>query len=200
MNRVNYEDLILDLYLLNKLEKGGGRKRVAKFIFLLEEDMLLKKSIGPHYNMIKCQMGPYNQKFQRNLDNLAENTYIKYSNRYYKNETTGVFLKQIDDLIQENSNLFNIFDNIIDEFQGFNGDDLAKYIYDLPHIGIKRQSFYEYEEFESIIDPRNISNPKYKFELDEDWYDTVEILLNPKILQNIQKGIKDCITANFVQL
>ncbi|GAG20663.1 unnamed protein product, partial [marine sediment metagenome] len=58
----------------------------------------------------------------------------------------------------------------------------------------------DYNEFEAIINPREIYNPKFRFFLDDAWYDTIEILLNPKMLSKLQNAIKDCQVGNFTLL
>jgi hypothetical protein len=195
--RVHYEDLIIDLYLYNHLETGGGRKKVAKLLFLLEEDFWNQQIVGPNYVMKRYPEGPYDNRVKTNLENLTKNGYLKHTNRYYANPLTSKFVKEIDELIQENSILFTQLDKILETFGAESGDDIAGYIYSLPQIGMGRKSFYEYNEFEAIIDPRRISNPKYRFSLDEAWYDTLEILLNPSKFYHLQTAARDCQLGNF---
>ena len=59
-NRINYEDLILHLYLVDKIENRRGNLFVAKMIYLFEEDLFKKRMIGPSYLMYKDNYGPYN--------------------------------------------------------------------------------------------------------------------------------------------
>ncbi len=196
--RVHYEDLIIDLYLFNRLDTGGGRKKAAKLIFLLEEDLWNQQIVGPHYIMKRFPEGPYDKRVETNLENLTKNGYLKHTNRYYQNSLTSKFIKEIDDLIQENSIIFTQLDNVIENFGEESGDKIAQHIYSLPQIGMKRKSFYDYiEYFEPIIDPRETINPKFRFFLDDAWYDTIEILLNPKMLLKLKTAIKDCQVGNF---
>lgn len=201
VRRVHYEDLILDLYVLHHLDKGGGgRKKIAKLLFILEEDLYHQKVVGPNYIMKRYPEGPYAERVKTNLENLTKNGYLKHTNRYYQNSLTSKFIKEIDDLIQENSIIFTQLDKIIDDFGNESGDKIAEFIYSLPQIGMKRKSFFDYREFEAIIDPRHIYNPKFRFFLDDAWYDTIEILLNPKMFQKLQNAIKDCQVGNFTLL
>jgi len=201
VRRVHYEDLVLDLYVLHHLDKGGGgRKKVAKLLFLLEQDLYPQRIVGPHYVMKKYPNGPYNGRIETNLENLTKNGYLKHTNRYYQNSSTSKFMKEIDELIQENSIIFTQLDEIIENFGTESGDKIAEFIYSLPQIGMKRKSFFDYGEFEVIIDPRQIYNPKFRFFLDDAWYDTIEILLNPKMLLKLKTAIKDCQVGNFTLL
>ena len=198
--RVHYEDLIIDLYLFNRLDTGGGRKKAAKILFILEEDLYHQKVVGPHYIMKRYPEGPYDKRIETNLENLTKNGYLKHTNRYYQNSVTSKFIKEIDELFQENSIIFTQFDKIIDDFGDESGNNIAEFIYSMPQIGMKRKSFFEYREFEAIIDPRTIHNPKFRFFLDDAWYDTIEILLNPKMLSKLQNAIRDCQVGNFTLL
>lgn len=195
--RVHYEDLIIDLYLFHHLDTGGGKKKTAKLLYLLEEDLYQEDIVGPQYVMQRYPMGPYDLRVGTNLENLTKNGYIKWTNRYYANSLTSKFIKEIDELIQDNSIVFTQLDKIIENFGEDSGDGIAEYIYSLPQIGMKRKSFYEYMEFESIIDPRRIYKPKFAFILDDPWYDTIEILLNPKMFLKLQNAVKDCQVGNF---
>ncbi|HEC37519.1 hypothetical protein LCGC14_1642110 [marine sediment metagenome] len=197
MKRVNYEDLVLDLYILRNLNTGGGRKKIAKILFLLEEELLQKNSVGPYYVMKKYPMGPYNNAIKRQLENLSFNGYIKHSNRYWSTSTTEGFIYEIEDLFQEFSWLFNTIDDLIENFGEMNGDDIATYIYSLSSIGSAHKPFDFYEDYEEIINPKKIKNPKQQFLLDDDWYDTLDILLNPKKFLAIKKSLKDCKVGNF---
>ncbi|MFW9971913.1 MAG: hypothetical protein ACFFDF_17120 [Candidatus Odinarchaeota archaeon] len=195
--RVHYEDLITDLYLFNKLDNGGGRKKVAKLLFLLEEDLYNQQIVGPHYIMKRFPEGPYDNRVKINLENLTKNGYLKHTNRYYQNSITSKFIKEIDELIQENSIIFTQLDGLIDDLGLVSGDQIADYIYSLPQIGMKKKSFFEYREYEIIIDPRRTYRPKFKFFLDDAWYDTIEILLNPKMLSHLQNAVRNCQLGNF---
>lgn len=197
MKRVNYEDLVLDLYTLKNLNTGGGRKKIAKILFLLEEELLQNNSVGPRYVMQKYPMGPYSDAIRRQLENLSFNGYIKHSNRYWSTSTTIGILYEIEDLFQEFNWLFNTLDDIIENFGDMNGDDIAEYIYSLSSIGFAHKPFDFYKDYEEIINPKKIKEPKQKFLLDDDWYDTLDILLNPKKFLGIKKSLKDCKEGNF---
>jgi len=208
-NRVNYEDLIVDLYIFDKLERESGNMSTAKLIFLLEQDLYNKCMIGPHYIMKRYPMGPYNNKIGINLKNLALNGYIEYRQEYYdkagkkvfifsSNQKTSKFIKSIDNLIQEYSAIFNALDNILNKFGCFNAEELKGHIYSLNEVGIDQKKVEEYELHSVIINPKFIRNPVVNFNLEADWYDTVEVLLNPDILLGLQKGIEDARQGNFI--
>ncbi|MFX1238690.1 MAG: hypothetical protein ACFE8P_13360, partial [Promethearchaeota archaeon] len=61
-----------------------------------------------------------------------------------------------------------------------------------------KKKIEDYRMYETIIDPLEIKNPRLSFFLDEDWYDTVEVLLNPQILSGLGKGIEDAKKGRFV--
>ena len=97
--------------------------------------------------------------------------------------------------------MFTQLDKIIENFGTESGDKIAEFIYSLPQIGMQRKSFFDYREYyEAIIDPRKIFNPKFRFFLNDAWYDTIEILLNPKMFLKLKTAIKDCQVGNFTLL
>lgn len=182
--------------------------KIAKLLYLLEDDLYKNKMIGSTYIMKRYQMGPYNRKIADNLDNLAKNGFLKtreiyydaiddIANIYYRNYHTDKFLKSIEELIEENSNIFDKLDIIADIYGRMSGEKLKKHIYSLPKTGSKNQRITDYNPQETIINPKKVSNPGIIFQLDEDWYDTIEVLLNPELYYGIQRGVKDAQQGKF---
>lgn len=206
--RIKYENLIIIIYSFNRMKNGGANMKTAKLLYLFEDKLYKKNMIGSHYVMKKYQMGPYNNTIGTNLKNLAKNGYLTIKPRYFEkidenvnvyfeNLYTNRFIKKIDDLIQDYSEIFNYLDKIIDEFGNFRADELKKYIYSLDHTGWKNQRIMDYKKFETIMNPNYLRDPLLNFTLEEDWYDTVELLLNPTLLFGYQKGIRDAQLGNF---
>lgn len=196
------------LYLFNRLKVGGGRMRTAKLFYLFEEELFKNRIIGPTYIMRKFQMGPYNPKIAIDLRNLADKGFLDVKEVYYEkiddiadiysyNLKSTRFLKGIEDLMQENSEIFEKFDMIIDIYAKLSGEKLKNIIYSINKAGWKYQRILDYSHKTIILDPYKIINPIKKFELTEDWYDTIEVLLDPDIYSGIQKGIRDAQQGNI---
>lgn len=206
--RIDYENYIFILYLFNRLKVGGGRMRTAKLLYLLEDDLYRNRMIGPRYIMRRYQMGPYNPQIAADLKNLGDSNFLKvepiyidkiddFADLYTVNRNTTKFLKSIEELLEINTEIFGKLDTIVDIFAKKNSDELKDIIYSLKSTGRKHSRVYDYREREIILDPIKVSNPKICFHLDEDWYDTVEILLNPDLYYGLQKGIKDAQQGRF---
>lgn len=209
--RISYENLILDLYLFQQLERNRSKMFCAKLFYIFEDELLDKKIIGSYYKMYRFQYGPYNPNIGKDLMNLKDNKFLSvkdlyyekisdFVNIYYSNIKTTKFLKEINELIDENSKVFDIFDKIINEFKDFNADSLTNYIYSLKKTGFLKQKIVDYPMRGVIIDLWDIENPSFKFILDEDWYDTIEILLDNEVSENLQKAIKDLQEGNYIIL
>ena len=207
-NRINYENLILDLYMFNRIQNRGNTFAI-KLLYLFEEKLLQNNMVGSRYRMHRGQYGPYNEEIRIDLENLSKKSFLKldmiYSekydhmyNLYLKNSNTNFFLREIEDLIQENSKIFKIFDEIINEFGNYNGKQLKDYVYSLDKTGIKNKKMKNYRMNELILDPLILENPISKFELDEDWYDTIEVLLDPVLYNEHLNAIKDVREGNFI--
>lgn len=210
-NRVQYENLIVLLYIFDRIDRGSGNLSTAKLIFLAEDELFQKKMIGPHYKMRKHEMGPYNSSIGTQIKNLGFNNYLKYEESFYEktnrmekiyssNENTSEFLKEVGDLIQEYSEVFDVLDKIVDEYGKMNGEELMRYVYTLDKAGMQNKPINDYEDYTAIINPDRIRDPKVNFQLDENWYDTVEILLNPDLRAKIKEGMENLKNATFTVL
>lgn len=206
--RIDYENYIFILYLFNRLKVGGGRMRTAKLLYLLEDDLYKNNMIGPTYIMRRFPMGPYNPKIASDLKNLGDNTFLKvepiyfdkiddFADVYSYNRNTTKFLKSIEGLFEENTEIFEKLDILVDIYAKKTGEELKDLIYSLKNTGRKQVSIYEYQEQTVILNPKTLSNPKMHFYLDEDWYDTVEVLLNPDLYYGLQQGIIDAQKGRF---
>lgn len=207
-NRINYENLILNLYMFNKIQNRGNTFAV-KLMYIFEEKLFHNNMIGSRYIIHRDRYGPYNKEIIIDLENLAKSGFLDLSKIYYekydymynlylKNSNTNIFLREIEDLIQENSIIFNIFDEIIDEFGNYNGRELKEYVYSLDKTGIKNKKMKNYRKNEIILDPLILENPITKFELDEDWYDTIEVLLDPELYEEHLNAINDVREGNVI--
>ena len=206
--RVNYEDLIINLYIFNRLDRPSANMSTAKLLYLFEEKLFNMNMIGAHYQMKRHKWGPYNTKIGTNLKNLALNEYIDFYEKFYdkadkdvkiyfKNSKTSKFLNSIDDLLQEYSRIFNTLDHIIEEFGKLNAEELRDYLYSLEKTGIAHKRVIDYKLHSIILDPDVLWNPKVNFYLDDDWYDTVEIMLNPDMYHKIKKAIVSAQNGTF---
>ena len=206
--RIEYENYITILYLFNRLKQQGGRMRTAKLLYLFEDELYQAKMVGSTYIMKRYQMGPYNTQIATDLKDLADGDLLKTEELYYEkvldffdiyspNNKTTKFLKSIEDLIQEHSEIFEKLDLIVDIYSYKSGEELKDHLYSLHKTGSKQKRIVEYYDQEVILNPKKVSNPKNVFHISEDWYDTVEILLNPDLYYGLQQGIKDAREGRF---
>lgn len=211
VNRVNYEDLIINLFIFDNLERKSANMSNAKLIYIFEENLYRKNMIGAHYKMYRYKMGPYNKSISTHLKNLSYNGFLnrienfydkigKNVNIYQSNYNSRKFIKEIDELIQHYSIIFDNLISVIDEFGKMNAEELKNYLYSLDNTGRSQIPINTYKMFEIILDPDSLKNPNINFRLDDDWYDFVEILLNPNIEERLVEGIKNAQSGNLKPL
>lgn len=209
--RIDYENLIIDLYLFWRLKRKRGRVTTAKLIYLFEDELFNKNMIGSRYKMFKHDMGPYNLNISKNLVDLSRSGFLSYDSHYFEkinkdvetyfsNEKTEQFIKKLDELIQENYKIFNIFDEIIQNFGDLNSDLLIELVYSLNKTGSKKKKIEDYKPKSLILDPLSLPNPNFIFELDENWYDTVEVLLDPNLYKMAMDTLKNIHQDKYIRL
>ena len=209
--RVAYENLIIDLYIFDKLKRPSANMSTAKLIYLFEDELYNQEMIGAYYRMIRMKWGPYNNSIGTHLKNLAINGFLDSKENYYdkadkdvliyfKNNNTRDLLKNICELIENNSVIFDTLGDIIREYGDLNAEELKEYVYSLEYTGQKNQRIIDYPMYKTILNPNSLRRSKFNFWLDEEWYDTVEILLNPDIHAELEAGIKNAQSSNFIPL
>ena len=200
-NRIDYENLIIDLYLIKKMNRRGYLY-IVKILYLYEESLMKQSLIGSTYKMYKYHFGPYNAMIKPNVEALARRGFLSSKVQYFprqdefhtlyeKNEQTETFLKEIDELIQENAPVFEPLDGLIEQFKGYTGKRLMNYIYSLEKTGVKQTRMTDYKLNDIVVDPCLLKRPKFAFKLDEDWYDTIEVLLDPSYKTRLEQAIQD---------
>ncbi len=211
VRRIDYEDLIIDLFIFEHLERQSANMSTGKLIFLFEDLLYKKNMVGAHYKMYRYKMGPYNNSISTHLKNLAYNGFLYYRDNYYEkagkdvkiyqgNPNTKKFLKDIDELIEENSKVFNILIDVLNDFGKMNADELKFFIYSLKETGRSGIPIEKYHIFETILNPDSLIKPIFNFKLDEDWYDTIDIMLNPRVQARLIEGIKNVQSGNLKPL
>lgn len=206
--KIEYENLIILLYLFNRTRMEAGRMSTAKLLYLYENELYNSRMIGSSYIMKRYQMGPYNTQIAVDIKNLANNGFLKVKEVYFdkindfvdiysKNLQNTKFLKSIEGLIQENAAIFDKLDIILDIYSRKNGEELKDYIYSLKNTGWKHQRIEDYWDRQIILNPKKVENPIHTFHIDEDWYDTIEILLDREQYYNLQRGIKHAQQGKF---
>jgi hypothetical protein len=198
------EDLIVDVYLFKKIEYRGNMY-VAKLLYLIEEELYKNDLIGPSYKMYKFPFGPYNTEIPKDLisisklnllglEKIKDNKYgseDKEFNVYYPIGETNKFLKEIDELISEHSYLFDIIDIYTSRFKNINGEEIRDFIYGLENTGPLNQKMEQYTNNYVLINPYDVRRPEKIFKIDEDWEDTIDIILNPKLQKQLEDALDD---------
>ncbi len=206
--RIPYENLILNLYLIDRI-RARGNMFVVKMFYLYEDILFQKEMIGPLYKMHRDNYGPFNKEVCQDLKALAKNGFLRqdliyydeydaFYNLYSANKVTRLFLNDIQELLDENRIILDYFDNLVAHFIDYNGKALKKHVYSLKKTGMKQKRMRDYKMKEIIIDPLETRSPALKFELDDDWYDTIEILLDPELRAEFQNAINDVRTGNVI--
>lgn len=209
--RVAYENLIIDLYIFDKLKRPSANMSTAKLIYLFEDELYKQEMIGAHYKMIRMKWGPYNNSIGTHLKNLAANGFLDSKENYYekadkdvliyfKNRNTQDLLKNIYELIENYSVIFNCLDDIISEYGDLNAEELKEHVYSIEKTGQKNQRIIDYPMYKTILNPDSLRRPKFNFWLGEVWYDTIEILINPDLHAELEDGIKNAQSSNFIPL
>ncbi len=75
-----------------------------------------------------------------------------------------------------------------------------EFSYSLDKTGSENKKIEDYKPKSLILDPLSLPNPDFIFELDESWYNTVEILLDPNLYNIAMDILKNAHKDKYIQL
>lgn len=197
MKERNIEEILVDrillLYLIARTRRKGygisGKTKLQKILFKAEEQMFLSKYKGLNYNFIRWDYGPFSPEILFDIKDLKETGLVKVTDTIDVSETGLELLNALTDVLNKNRKFKEIIDKVINEFGPLKGHQIKGVMYSYPKIG-ERKIIAETKKGEVILPKLEKTEAEDQFWMDEKWFETLRILLDPRLHKSIREGLE----------
>jgi len=183
------------LFLISESEKQGwrvsGKVKLLKLLYLSESRMFANKKKGFNYSFYRWDYGPMSNEALQDLDWLSENGLLKKS-RYAVNTTSRgrQLLKNSSALLDRNEEFLDYVQKVVREFGPYTGKKIKTVVYGIPKTG-ERKLIRKTEHGEELLRKLLVEEAKKRFVIDDEWVETLSILLDEEAYNSLERGIKD---------
>ncbi|MHA1972491.1 MAG: hypothetical protein ACTSW1_05850 [Candidatus Hodarchaeales archaeon] len=188
-------DKILLIYLVSTMRKTGkkvnGNLKLQKMVFKTQDNMDLRKIKGFNERFYRYKMGPWSLSLASDATDLKNNDIFSRQEYAYFPTKRGMSLyENLSDIYKQNDKITSIIDQCIREHGEATGDELRKLTYDYRSrkhgVPISRV-----DEGEIVLDKMDLCDADALFYIDEQWIDTLEIVLEPAKYSGFQNALND---------
>ena len=188
-------DRLLMLFLISECQKLGcrmtGKVKLTKLLYLAEGKMVRDKIRGLNYNFFKWDFGPMSTDLLHDLDCLSENGLLEKTGNFIAITNKGRdILRNITDLLNRNKELVEYIRQVIREFGPYKGKSIKEVVYGLPKIDEKKH-IADTEHGEQLLNALPIEQAKQRFWIDDEWIETLSILVDKDMCESLDRGIQD---------
>jgi uncharacterized protein YwgA len=186
---------LLTLFLIREAYRNGwpitGKVKLLKLIYLSEQKMLKDRLKGFSYSFYRWDYGPLSVEALKDYEYLVSSGLIKESDyRIQLTERGMEILEHTKELLNQNEDILNYIRKAIREFGSYTGTKIKKAVYDLPKMEEKKLIF-ETKHGEELLQKIGVREAKKIFLIDDEWLETISILMDKELLSSLEKGIKD---------
>jgi uncharacterized protein YwgA len=188
-------DRLLMLFLISECQRIGcritGKVKLTKLLYLAENKMIKNQIKGLNYDFFKWDYGPMSTGLLKDLDCLSENGLLEKSENFIGITNRGLSaLKSSTALLDRNKELLEYIRKIVREFGPYKGKSLKEIVYGSPKISEKKQ-IARTEHGEKLLNALPLEQAKQLFWIDDEWTETLAILLDKGMCESLEKGIQD---------
>jgi len=185
---------LLLLYMIAQTIKQGyikGKVKLMKMVYLSQEKMVKDRLRGFNYTFYKWKYGPMSNEVLEDFKGLVAAGLITPTpdSAMPTNEAREI-LKTCRELFDRNRKILTAIDKTVNEYAPYNGKQIKLVVYGRPILGEKRRvELGEAGEvlLTGISEQEAISN----FLIDEEWLETLDILLDKEARESLQRGVED---------
>lgn len=185
----------LTLFLIREVYRSGwpitGKVKLLKLIYLSEQKMLKDGIKGFSYNFYRWDYGPMCVEALKDYEYLLSNELVKESEyRIQLTEKGMEILEYAKELLNQNDDILNYIRKVVREFGSYSGRRIKKAIYDIPKM-VEKKLISETKHGEELLRKIEASEAKKIFLIDDEWLETLSILMDKELLSSLEMGIKD---------
>ncbi|VUT26356.1 MAG: hypothetical protein MOIL_01520 [Candidatus Methanolliviera sp. GoM_oil] len=183
-------DKVLLLYLIGKAKEEGnlGVTKLMKLTFLTEQRMAEDRVKGFNYWFYKWRYGPFTQEIYDDLDCLMQNELITERGGIELTDRGLEFLNEIRGLLDENTIILKYIDGIAEEYGSIELNALIDRVDEIEPLG--RKKIKDLLIGEHILSKLSDLEADRVFEIDDEWLETLDLLLNKEEYESLKEGME----------
>lgn len=188
-------DRLLMLFLIVESENHGwkisGKVKLLKLLYLSESRMIRDKKKGFNFGFYRWDYGPMSNDALQDLDQLSENGLLEKSQYAFSTTSRGrQLLKSCSTLFSRNEEFLEYIRKVIREFGPYTGKNIKTVVYGIPKTG-ERKLIRKTKHGEELLRKLLTKEAKKRFVIDDEWVETLSILLDKEAYESLQRGIQD---------
>lgn len=188
-------DRLLMLFLIAESENHGwkisGKVKILKLLYLSECRMIQDKKKGFNFSFYRWDYGPMSNDALQDLNQLDENGLLEKSQYAFCTTSRGrQLLKNCSTLLSRNEEFLEYIRKVIREFGPYTGKNIKTVVYGTPKIG-ERKLIRKTKHGEELLRKLLTEEATKRFVIDDEWVETLSILLDKEACESLQKGMQD---------
>jgi uncharacterized protein YwgA len=185
---------LLLLYMIAQTIKQGyikGKVKLMKMVYLSQEKMVKDRLRGFNYTFYKWKYGPMSDRVLEDFESLVAAGLITSppGSVGLTNEACKI-LKTCRELFDRNRKILAAIDKTANEYAPYNGKQIKLVVYGRPIPGEKKRVELG-EVGEVLLTGISEKEAVCNFLIDEEWLETLDILLDKEARESLQRGIED---------
>ncbi len=202
MNRSIAEPrILLLLRVLDGLEKGKppDRWKLHKTVFLAEAKLQTDCIGGLDYEFIKDKDGPMAPGIYEDLDSLIRAGFVTRDYDSSLTEDGREFLRSLEDLFEANKDSIDLVDHMVKSTSEMSGRDLRRITHEMTiDLNGEPTRIDRFPPYAPILRPLPKAFFKKKFNISDEWKETIEIWSNRESREALKKTFKRITKSDFV--
>jgi len=179
-------DKLLLIYLFARFRIKDDTK-AQKTVFFAENNMNENKIKSFSYNFIRWHFGEFSRELESDLKELKQKNFI--TNNLDLTQDGEDILNRMGSVLQKNPEIVKRIDMFGNYTESKTIDEVKNVAY--AKIVIRGKQVKDLPLGEPLIQKLNDSEAKIKFRIDQGWFGTFEILLNPKLKESLDIAIAE---------
>ncbi len=210
MNEKAISDRIKNIVLLMYLVRKTNEKfvmednlKVQKLVFLSQKKLIAEKMNGFTYLFLRWLKGPFSGDLNNDIVLLKQMKLLRWGDdRIELTEEGKHILESLHEIMENNKGFSDIIDNIIEEYGSLSPEEMKEKVYQMKIFVPNDRKVMKIEE----IPPKRLilfglsrKNTRIEFNIDEEWLDTLEVLLDDEAIQFLERLKNGAIEGNTIE-
>ena len=199
-------NILLLMYLIQKTDEKfvvEDNLKIQKLVFLSQKKLTARKMNGFAYLFFRWLKGPFSGDLNNDIVLLKQMKFLRWGDDKIELTEEGKhILKGLYEVMENNKGFSDVIDNIIEEYGSLSPEEMKEKVYQMKILVPKVRKVMRIEE----IPPKKLmlfglsrENTKIEFNIDEEWLDTLEVLLDDEAIQFLERLKNSAVEGNIIE-